>query len=331
MPKISLIVPVYQVEQYLERCVESICAQTFRDFECILVDDGSTDASGQMCDEYARKYHNFTVIHKENGGLSSARNRAIPQAKGEHLCFVDSDDVLHPQALEKMAAAMEQTGADLVSAPLQVFSTPQPELADLSRMGTEVLERTDFIDHLLPENFGKICVTACGKLYRREIFEHIRYPEGKIYEDLHVYLDVLLACRRIAVLSEPLYYYYTNPASITRSNYLKHDRFGEFQVRERYIGFFRERGLEDQMLLAQNDYLTFFLRNAFAVKLRYPQRREALEPELKIFRGHLKQILGNPHVCRMRKVCAAGILVAPRLMYPLAKRTIPDCLPDEMR
>ena len=331
MPKISLIVPVYQVEQYLDRCVESICAQTFRDFECILVDDGSTDASGRMCDEYARKYHNFTVIHKENGGLSSARNRAIPHAKGDYLCFFDSDDVLHPQALEKMAAAMEQTGADLVSAPLQEFSTTQPEFADLRQMQTEVLEQTDFIDHLLPVNFGKICVTACGKLYRREIFEHIRYPEGKIYEDLHVYLDVLLACRRIAVLSEPLYYYYTNPASITRSNYLKHDRFGEFQVRERYIGFFRERGLEDQMLLAQNDYLTFFLRNAFAVKLRYPQRKEALEPELVIFRGHLKQILKNPHICRMRKVCAAGILVAPRLMYPLAKRTIPDCLPDEMR
>lgn len=331
MPKISLIVPVYQVEQYLDRCVESILAQTFRDFECILVDDGSTDASRQMCDEYARKYHNFTVIHKKNGGLSSARNRAIPQTKGDYLCFFDSDDVLHPQALEKMAATLEQTGADLVSAPLQEFSTAQPDFSDLRLMQTEVLEQRDFIDHLLPVNFGKICVTACGKLYRREVFAHIRYPEGKIYEDLHVYLDVLLACRRIAVLSEPLYYYYTNPASITRSNYLKHDRFGEFQVRERYIGFFQERGLEDQMLLAQNDYLTFFLRNAFAVKLRYLQRSAALEPELTIFRGHLKQILKNPHICRMRKVCAAGILVAPRLMYPLAKRSIPDCLPDEMR
>ena len=330
MPKISIIVPVYQVEQYLDRCVESVLAQTFRDFECILVDDGSTDASGRMCDDYARKYSNFTVIHKENGGLSSARNRAIPQAKGAYLCFFDSDDVLHPQALEKMASTLEQTGADLVSAPLQEFSTAQPEFSELCHLHTEVLEQADFIDHLLPENFGKICVTACGKLYRREIFDTIRYPEGKIYEDLHVYLDVLLACRRIAVLSEPLYYYYTNPASITRSSYLKHDRFGEFRVREGYIGFFRERGLADQMLLAQNDYLTFFLRNAFAVLLRYPERKNALKPELAVFRSHLGQILKNPYVCRMRKICAAGILVAPRLMYPLAKRTIPDCLIEEM-
>lgn len=331
MPKISVIVPVYQVENYLARCVESLRAQTFRDFECILVDDGSTDASGRMCDEYACQEPNFSVIHKKNGGLSSARNTAIPQAGGEYLCFFDSDDVLHPRALELMLAALEATGADLVSAPLQEFSTPQPELPALERVERELLEREDFIDHLLPKNFGRICVTACGKLYRREIFRDIRYPEGKIYEDLHVYLDVLLQCRRIAVLREPLYYYYTNPASITRSDYLKHDRFGEFQVREGYIGFFRERGLEEQMLLAQNDYLTFFLRNFFAVKLRYPQRREALEPELAIFRGHLKQILHNPHVCRMRKVCAAGILISPRLMYPLAKRTIPDCLIEEMR
>lgn len=331
MPKISIIVPVYQVEKYLRRCVESVLAQTYRNFECILVDDGSTDASGQMCDEYARKYDNFTVIHKENGGLSSARNMAIPRAQGEYLCFFDSDDVLHPQALELMLAAMEKPGADMVSAPLQEFSTPQPELTTLAEVPQEILEQKDFIDNLLPHNFGRICVTACGKLYRREIFDQIRYPEGKIYEDLHVYLDVLLRCRRIVVLSKPLYYYYTNPASITRSDYLKHDRFGEFQVREGYIGFFRERGLEDQALLAQNDYLTFFLRNFFAVALRYPQRRAALKAEILVFRGHLPGILRNPHVCRMRKVCAAGILISPRLMYPLAKRTIPDCLIEEMR
>lgn len=331
MSKISIIVPVYQVEQYLRRCVESVLAQTFQDFECILVDDGSTDASGRMCDDYARLDPRFSVIHKENGGLSSARNTAIPQAQGEYLCFLDSDDVLHPHALELMVSALEKTDADLVSAPLQEFSTDEPRFPELGELPVTVMGQEDFIDHLLPENFGRICVTACGKLYRRDIFDTIRYPEGKIYEDLHVYLNMLLKCSRVVVLDEPLYYYYTNPASITRSNYLKHDRFGEFQVREGYIGYFREQGLEDQAMLAQNDYLTFFLRNAFAVLLRYPERREALKPELAVFRSHLGQILRNPYVCRMRKVCAAGILVAPRLMYPLAKRTIPDCLIEEMR
>lgn len=331
MPKISVIVPVYQVEQYLDRCIDSIRQQTFRDFECILVDDGSTDGSGQICDKCARQEPNFSVIHKANGGLSSARNAALDVARGEYLCFLDSDDVLHPRALELLLSAIVDSKADLVSAPLREFSTEQADLPTLEQMPVSILGREDFIDHLLPHNFGRICVTACGKLYRREIFRHIRYPEGKIYEDLHVYLDILLQCSQIAVLDEPLYYYYTNPESITRSNYLAHDRFGEFQVRERYIDFFRQRGLQEQMLLAQNDYLTFFLQNFFAVSLKYPQRKKALKPEIAIFRSHLPQILRNPHVCRMRKVCAAGILIAPRLMYPLAKRTIPDCLIAQMR
>lgn len=331
MPSISVIVPVYQVEAYLERCVDSVKNQTYTDSECILVDDGSTDRSGDLCERYAAEDSRFIVIHKENGGLSSARNAALEIAGGEYICFLDSDDVLHPQALERMLAAMEQTGADLVCAPLQEFSTPRPEIPVLNRVEQEVLERSDFIDQLLPENFGRISVTACGKLYRREIFRTLRYPEGKIYEDLHVYLDVLLSCKKIAVLDAPLYYYYKNPVSITRSNYLAHDRFGEFQVREGYIGFFEERGLAQQVQYALNDYLTFFLRNSFAVLLRYPQRKASLKGEMVIFRSHLKQILRNPCVCRMRKICAVGILVSPRMVYPLAKRTIPDCLIEEMR
>lgn len=331
MPKISIIIPVYQVEQYLDRCVESVQNQTFGDYECILVDDGSRDRSGAMCDAYAAADARFRVIHKENGGLSSARNAAFPLTRGEYLCFLDSDDALHPRFLELMVSALESSGADLASAPLQEFRTEAVDFPELTRIDSAVMGQEEFIDHLFPNNFGRIGVTACGKLYRRHIFDAVRYPEGKIYEDLHVYLRVLLSCRKIAVLDEPLYYYYTNPASITRSNYLAHDRFGEFQVREGYIGFFRERGLQEQMLLAQNDYLTFFLRNAFAVTVRYPQRMAALKAELPIYRSHLKTILRNPYVCRMRKVCAAGVLIAPRLVYPLAKRTIPDCLIEEMR
>lgn len=330
MPKISVIIPVYQVEEYLERCVESVKNQTMRDFECILVDDGSTDRSGEMCDEYARQ-PGFSVIHKKNGGLSSARNAALEIARGEYLCFLDSDDLLHPQALELMLEAMEKTDADMAAARLQEFSTDTVEVQPIGQVGMDVIGQDVFIDHLLPDNFGRISVTACGKLYRREIFRTLRFPEGRIYEDLHVYLEVLLSCRKIAVLNTALYDYYKNPTSITRSNYLAHDRFGEFQVREGYIEFFAQRGLHEQAQLAQNDYLTFFMRNYFAVMLRYPQKKQELRPHTAIFRKHLKGILSNPHVCRMRKICAAGMLVCPRAVYPIARRCIPDCLIEEMR
>jgi hypothetical protein len=194
-----------------------------------------------------------------------------------------------------------------------------------------VLEPSDYIDNLYPRNFGRVGVTACGKLYHRDAFGDLRYPEGKIYEDLQVYLKVLLRCGKIAVLEDALYCYYTNPDSITRSNYLAHDRFGEFEVREGYISFFEERGLPEQARYAENDYLTFFMRNYFAVMLRYPQRKPALKSHIAVYKKHLKSILGNPFVCRMRKVCGLGMLICPGLMYPVAKRCIPDCLTEEMR
>ena len=191
MPKISVIVPVYQVENYLDRCVESIKNQTFQDYACILVDDGSTDRSGGMCDQYAQQWANFSVIHKQNGGLSSARNAALEVAQGEYLCFLDSDDLLHPQALELMLDAMEKTKADMVSANLQEFTTDMPCVPPVDHVEADVIGQEVFIDHLLPHNFGRISVTACGKLYRRAIFQNLRFPEGRIYEDLHIYLDVL--------------------------------------------------------------------------------------------------------------------------------------------
>ena len=331
MPKISVIVPVYQVEDYLDRCVTSVNNQTFQDFECILVDDGSTDRSGMMCDEYQKMYPHFTVIHKENGGLSSARNAALEIAKGDYICFLDSDDLLHPQTLACMLNAIEQTGADLVTTGLQEFCTDTVTMEPLGEVQREVVGQDVFIDHLLPKNFGRISVTACGKLYRRGIFENLRFPEGKIYEDLHVYLSVLLSCQKIAILSASLYYYYRNPNSITRSNYLAHDRFGEFQVREGYIHFFKERGLPEQVRYAENDYLTFFMRNYFAVTLRYRQRKAAMDSHVKVFKTHLKGILSNPYVCKMRKICAVGMLICPRTFYHVARRCIPDCLIEEMR
>lgn len=331
MPKISIIVPVYQVEKYLERCVDSIRNQTFQDFECILVDDGSTDRSGAMCDQYAQQEQNFSAIHKKNGGLSSARNAALEIVSGEYICFLDSDDLLHPQTLELMHNAIERTGADLVTTSLQEFSGDTVKMNPIDQVQIDTIGQDVFINHLLPENFGRISVTACGKLYRRSIFKSLRFPEGKIYEDLHIFLDMLLSCNNIAILDTSLYYYYENPTSITRSNYLAHDRFGEFQVREGYIGFFQNRDLKEQMQYALNDYLTFFMRNYFAVMLRYPQRIKKLKPHIAAFQKHLGDILQNPYVCRMRKVCAVCMLVCPQVAYPMVRKCIPDCLIDEMR
>lgn len=330
MKKISVIVPVYKVELYIERCVKSLLNQTYKNLEIILVDDGSPDKSGELCDQLATLDKRIISLHKKNGGLSSARNYALELATGELVTFVDSDDVIHPKMLEWMYWELTSENVDMVSTGLSSFSSENPEIS-ITEVTFEQLTQEDYINHLFPKNFGKISVTACGKLYKREIFDSLRYPEGVIYEDLHVYLDVLLKCNRISVCDKALYYWYNNEQSITRSNYLKHDRFAEFSIREQYVSFFKEKGLITQALLAENDYMTFFLRNLYAVFLKYPQKKNGFREHYKIFRGHLKSIVKNPYVCRMRKICAVTVLFAPKVSYFLAKKTIPDCLIEEMR
>lgn len=328
---ISVIIPVYKVEKYIWRCVDSVLMQSHKDLEVILVDDGSPDSCGEICDQISKEDQRVRVIHKKNGGLSSARNVALDVAQGQYITFVDGDDMIHPKMLEWMVEEMKKSDADIVSTGL--YSFDDEASLDLSgeKMQFELLDQKDYIDHLYPTNFGKISVTACGKLYKKEIFEELRYPEGEIYEDLKVYLDVLLRSNKISVANQALYFWYNNSQSITRSNYLRHDRFGEFAVREQYINFFHEKGLEEQALLAVNDYLTFFMRNYFAVVLRYQEKKLLLNPHTQIFISHLPQIQNNPYVCRMRKVCSRLMIKMPRMAYILARRTIPDCLIEEMR
>ena len=328
--KVSVIVPVYKVEAYLLRCTDSILNQSYKNLEIILVDDGSPDNCGQLCETIATSDPRVVVIHKENGGLSSARNKALDIMTGDYLTFVDSDDAIHANMIELMVEEIENNNSDIVTTGLLSFDGSIPEL-DTVDIRFERLYPNDFINHLYPDNFGKISVTACGKLYKKDLFTELRYPEGVIYEDLRVYLPLLQMCNQISVINEPLYFWYNNMQSITRSEYLQHDRFGEFSIREGYIDFFLEKGLIEQAQYAANDYLTFFMRNYFAVMLKYKMKKKDLKPYIALFRKHMDLIMSSPYSCRMRKVCAQLMLFSSRMAYIIAKRTIPDCIIEEMR
>lgn len=331
MPKISIIVPVYKVEALLGRCIDSILCQTFPDFELILVDDGSPDQSGVICDQYAARDKRIRVVHQKNGGLSAARNTGISLAAGEYLSFVDSDDMIHPQMFEFLLSSLEKHQADVVSTRYIRFHGESPTMPRLSEVGELLLTQKEFLDHLYPEYFERIGISAWGKLYRRHLFETLRYPEGKIYEDLHIYLELLRLCRKIVVLDTPMYYYYLGNVSITKSNYLAYCRFDEFILRTRHADYFIAQGNLSQYYYAVNDYLTFFLRNAFAVLLKYPERRADFLPHLKKNRLMLREILRNPYICRMRKICTVLLHISPAIAKRVAQRCIPDCLLEEMQ
>lgn len=217
MPIISVVVPVYKVEPYLARCIDSILKQTFTDFELILVNDGSPDNCGKICDEYTQKDNRIQVIHKENGGLSSARNAGIDWAfansNSQWLTFIDSDDWIHPQYLELLLSGATSTNTDICVCEY----TKTSGFADFDN-----LDNVD-MQNLTPEelfvNYYVTSVIACCKLYKKSCFENIRYPIGKLHEDEYTTYKILFEKSQISYLKEALYFYYTNPAGIMKSNW----------------------------------------------------------------------------------------------------------------
>ena len=210
MEKVSIIVPVHNVEKYLKKCLESIINQTYHNLEIILIDDGSTDNSVRICDEYAEKDSRVIVIHKMNEGLSAARNRGIEIARGEFISFVDSDDYIAVDMIDTLHTRLNKTGSDMCVCGIQY----------VDEMGASVTDRRQhnfmFKDQILTKDmFWKIyasvghteCVVAWNKLYKKDIFKEIRYPVGRVREDEFVLPYIIDKCERIAAVSEKLIFY----------------------------------------------------------------------------------------------------------------------------
>ena len=223
-PTISIIIPVYNVESQLLRCLESIHNQTFTDFEAILIDDGSTDNCGYICEQYTSHDKRFLVIHTQNRGLSMARNIGIDNCSGKFITFVDSDDFIAQNMLEEMVSAQQKTGADIVAVDSRRVKTindiPTPVASQLSVVtGADVLPY--FVKSCL--KFYHDNATAWGKLYKRELFTNIRFQAGKTYEDIITIFCAVAKCTTYTISNSIGYYYCVNNTSITRSRFTAKD------------------------------------------------------------------------------------------------------------
>lgn len=235
MPQISVIVPVYKVEEYLNRCVESILRQTYEDFELILVDDGSPDECPKLCDAWAKRDRRISVIHKENGGLSDARNAGIALARGNYLSFVDSDDYIHPQMLEVLLNAIQTTKTKI--SVCGFLKTDGEEICVNGLPHTTISTAEEFYNN----NTGNFTM-ACGKLYCKECFDGIRFPVGKLHEDRFVTYRIIFSLNSIAVVDKSYYAYFSNPHSITNKMWTP-KRMDDFEACEQQIAFFAERNI----------------------------------------------------------------------------------------
>ena len=214
--RVSVIVPVYNVEQYIAQCLDSIVAQTHRDLEILLVNDGSTDGSGCICDEYATRDSRIRVIHKPNGGLSDARNAALDVMTGDCVVMIDGDDMVHPRYVERLLAALLCSEADVAMCGWRSFDEtvpPTPPLAD--GVPPTIYSGRDALQRMLYQRKG-FNHSACWRMFKSEFWKNIRFPKGLLYEDLAVIYPLMCRVNKVAVIPDELYDYRLRAGSITK-------------------------------------------------------------------------------------------------------------------
>lgn len=214
---VSVIIPVYKVEAYLEECIVSVVEQTYRTLEIILVDDGSPDCCGAICDEWRKKDKRIKVIHKTNGGLSDARNYGLDIAQGTYIVFIDSDDLVAPTMIERLFAASQKYEVDIVECNYTCFTDVLPENENKESEITTIYTAGEALALLLNESVFKY--TVWNKLYHRRVFDTLRFEVGKLHEDVFFTYQVFGISKRIIKIEEWLYYYRQRNGSIMGSDF----------------------------------------------------------------------------------------------------------------
>ncbi len=229
-PTVSVIVPVYNTKPTLERCVNSILVQTYSNFEIILVDDGSPDGAGELCDQFAKKNQNIRVLHQKNAGLSAARNTALKVAQGEYITFVDSDDTIFPDMLEVLMSLRNDPVRICSFAEIKPNGKSHPIAGALSFANGPIIPDEVERQGLTVENCLRqmlleqgFTMSACGKLYHRDLFKTVQFPVEKLYEDVGTTYRLIMQCPHyVSFIPLPLYEYYQNQGSIIHQSFNFH-------------------------------------------------------------------------------------------------------------
>ena len=237
---ITVIVPVYNVEKYIHKCIDSIINQTYKNLEIILVDDGSPDNCGKICDEYAKKDSRIKVIHKENGGLSDARNAGIDVAKGEYLCFIDSDDEVTIDYVEYMYNMIVEDNTDMaISEVKKILKKSDIANLEVKEIEHNIYEPEQVFYYMLLAIKGDVC--AYAKLYNKKLFDNIRYPKGKVYEDSATTYKIIDKCESISYGNKKCYLYYTRPGSISKKGKFNKNEYDYIENTDEMLKFLKNK------------------------------------------------------------------------------------------
>lgn len=218
MELISVIVPVYNIEKFVERCIKSIIGQTYYNLEIILVDDGSKDLSGKICDIWKAKDPRIKVIHKKNGGLSDARNAGIEVANGRYCVFVDGDDEIHVEMIQRLYNILITTNAEISVCRIERIESNRRFITRAFDATCKYVE-FDSVEAVEELFLDKMDCSACPKLYNKSLFEKIRFPKGKTNEDFAVMYKIFALAKKIVYIPDPLYFYFQREGSITTTEF----------------------------------------------------------------------------------------------------------------
>ncbi|ETI67550.1 glycosyltransferase family 2 protein [Neobacillus vireti] len=292
---ISIIVPIYKVEKYLAICTDSILNQTFKDFELILVNDGSPDKCGEICDDYTKKDNRVKVIHKSNGGLSSARNAGINVAQGKYIAFVDSDDYIHPKMFEILFEAAEKYSSDITMCNFLPVYEHVPNHEVLRNFQIDVKHYTNLQAlKQIYTNKGIYFTLATNKLYKRQLFHDLRFEEGRIHEDEFLAHRILYKSKVITYLPIDLYFYFQRSDSIMGEPFNLNMLDEVYAFKDR-IKFFKDKKLHSLRHQAEFKYVVKF----FSFYLKAKKECQNSKGELKIykkntFQNDIYSLLLNP-------------------------------------
>lgn len=255
MDLISVIVPIYKAEKYLDRCIASIAGQTYESLEIILVDDGSPDSCPGICDCWAKKDGRIKVLHQENSGVSVARNSGLEISTGKYIVQVDSDDYIAPNMIEQLYKCLTANDADLSICSYLKGNEDAYNFTEDCENEVEVMNAEVALRRIYESSESALqYVVPWAKLYKRKLFDGIRYPVGKIFEDIYVTHQVLHRCKRIAVIQSKLTYYYQHPDSIMNKKYHV-GKLDYLDACKNRICFFQEQGYTQLSQIAYDEYL----------------------------------------------------------------------------
>lgn len=271
---ISVIVPVFRVEKFLEHCIQSVLRQTYENFELILVDDGSDDNCPAICDRYAKDDVRVKVIHKQNGGIGETRNAGLQIAEGEYITFVDSDDYIHPQMLEMcMNSFQKEPDVDIAMCRLKKVSEDDNRAYEVQKEVTSsyrLLRHIEIVEEMFAADY-ETYVVSWNKIYRRKLFDGICFPVGKIHEDIFTTYKLLYNARGLALMDEELYYYRQRAGSAMSAFHIK-GYYDDLEAINERLAFFLDKG--------EKEYAFCINRSLEHLLMRYKEAKANGEKEL---------------------------------------------------